>query len=252
MSLQAPAKRNGLTLLTFSSSTASGQYTLPRVPADRTGTPTGATYETVRAAQISDRGEAPDGSGDSIAEGVQPNRTQEANVVIPFAEPLGVDLTIVNAPAAVEQGETFDTVVELENRNVVTPVGRDLTVELRENDTVRVGSTSVTVPEGETRNVTVSSAVPADRTTGEQTLAALTAVAGESARQAITVEAPSSTDLQSRFDRSEAGTEGEIEFAELTAVIEAFNGGDPDVTFDDVSAVIAAFNGDGQWASVGP
>jgi len=56
--------------------------------------------------------------------------------------------------------------------------------------------------------------------------------------------------LAARFDRTDAGTQGEIEFREVISVIRAFNADDPDVEFGDVIAVIRAFNGDGQWDSV--
>ncbi|PSQ38936.1 hypothetical protein BRD13_05050 [Halobacteriales archaeon SW_5_70_135] len=256
VSLEPPAANLGLTLLTFSAPSASGQYTLPRVPADRSGTPVGATYETVRGVQISPANTDFDGAGDSIAEGVRPNRTQEASVVIPFAEPLGVDVSIVEneTPQTAEQGEQIDVEVELQNNNVVTPVDRALSVELRGGTTARNGTGSVTLGPGETKDVTVSINVSDNRETGDQLLAVLTQVAGEIDQQAITIEEQTSSDLESQFDGANGGeVNGEIDFNEVVAVINAYNDDSDDriTEFGTVTDVIQAYNGDGQWPSSG-
>jgi len=167
---------------------------------------------------------------------------------------VGVDVSIVDAPQTAERGEQIDVTVELQNNNVVTPVDRTLSIELRDGSTAQISSQSVTLAPGETRNVTLSAQVPSDRETGDQLLAALTVQAGEIDQQTITIEEETSSGVESQFDGANGGeVDSEVDFNEVVAVINAYNDDSDDrvTEFGTVRDVIQAYNGDGEWPSSG-
>jgi hypothetical protein len=123
---------DGFTLLTDSDDvndpqTEDSLYTLPEVPAESAASPvTGVTPTGIDRATFSFTGSA-------VQTGVQVGRTSTANIEITTPTGAEFNVTDIDAPATVSQGDTFDVDADITNDGVAT-AEQDVDYELLDED----------------------------------------------------------------------------------------------------------------------